>query len=175
MSRYFYVLALLIVGSACTSTLTPRQSNNSPITSYSEDISYLMPSFNEKERDVADTDNLMEDAQEIDITSDKKIVDNLQAKIIEENKSFSNSYGYRIQVFSGNSRADFQNAKAYILRNHPELEVYESYSHPTYRIRTGDFIHLQDAIRYNSLLKNRFGATRVLNEKINLKKAFNIK
>lgn len=158
--------------SACTSKITPVKSNSEPITAYEEDISYLLPVFELNEEEPVE---VVEPVKELSFENDNKLIDEMLSKIVEENKSFSSGVGYRIQVFSGNSKSDFESAKSYILRNFPELEVYESYSHPTYRIKTGDFIHLQDAIRYNLDLKNRFGTTRVLNEKINLNKALNIK
>lgn len=166
------LLCSILFVSSCASKVTPVKSNSKPITVYEEDISYLLPEFKiEEEETIA----VMEPLKEIAFENDNKLIDNMLAKIVEENKSFSSGVGYRIQIFSGNSKSDFESAKSYILRNFPELEVYESYSHPTYRVKAGDFIHLQDAIRYNLDLKNYFGTTRVLNEKINLNKALNIK
>lgn len=175
MFRAHYFLFLLILVSSCASRITPKQSVNVPIKEYSEDFSYLLPDYKEVADEKPVTENRIEKPEEIVFKDDNSAVVVSRAKIIEENKSMSNGAGYRIQVFSGNSKTDFENTRGFLLRNYPELDIYESYSHPTYRIKVGDFIHFQDASRYNLLLKERFGVTRILSEKINIKKALNIK
>ncbi|MBK9508711.1 MAG: SPOR domain-containing protein [Cytophagaceae bacterium] len=96
-------------------------------------------------------------------------------EIIENNKKNISGRGFRIQVFSGNNKEDFENAKSFLLRNFEELEIYESYSQPTYLIKVGDFIQYSDAERFQKDLKGRFNTTRIVGDKINLKKALNIK
>jgi hypothetical protein len=95
--------------------------------------------------------------------------------IKETNKKLAEGKGYRIQVFSGNNKMDFEAAKSYLYRNFSELELYESYSQPTYRIKVGDFISLDEANRYSAEIKNKFNTVRIISDKINVKKALEIK
>lgn len=177
MYRYFCFLVLFAIGLSCSSKVTPSRGSSTSVNDYSEDISHLLPSYDKKE---INTDTKKEDTKEVVIkelviADDNAKVDAALNKIIENNKTYNDGRGYRIQVFSGNSRADFESAKSFLLRTFPQLEVYESYSQPTYRIKVGDFIHYQDADKYNSSMKQRFGTTRIVNDKINIKKALNIK
>lgn len=177
MVRYFSFLALLAFGLSCTQKATPSKSSMGENVSYNEDIDYLLPQYAEK---VSDEIEKQEEEKPVyientPISDDNTKVDAISEKIIENNKSYNNGQGFRIQVFSGNSRTDFENARSYLLRGFPQLEVYESYSQPTYKIKTGDFITYYDAEKFLSSLKSRFGTARIVNDKINIKKALNIK
>ena len=99
----------------------------------------------------------------------------IQGSIKETNKKLAEGKGFRIQVFSGNNKADFESAKSYLYRNFSELELYESYSQPTYKIKVGDFISVDEASRYQSDLKTKFSTVRIISDKINVKKALEIK
>lgn len=176
LRNFLFVLAILSV-TACARRVNPSGSGASGSASdYSEDISHLLPKYEDLKAGSKSTDK--EDTGEpvnIAFSDDNERVNAALDKIIEHNKTYNNGQGFRIQVFSGNSRADFENAKSYLLRNLPQLEVYESYSQPTYRIRIGDFLYYQDAEKYSNSLRQRFGATRIVSEKINIKKALNSK
>ncbi len=174
MLRNFFFILVVLSAAACARKSTPSGSNTSGLLShYSEDISHLLPKYEEASRETVETEEPIAPTQTV-FADDNEKVDAALEKIIEQNKTYQNQ-GYRIQVFSGNSRADFENAKSYMLRNFPHLEIYESYSQPTYRIRVGDFLYYQDAEKYSGLLRQRFGTTRIVSEKINIKKALNSK
>ncbi len=177
MYKYLCFLALITIGLSCSSKVTPSRGSSTSINDYSEDISHLLPYYDKKEvKTESKNDEVKNEiVKELIILDDNAKVDAALNKIIENNKTYNDGRGYRIQVFSGNSRTDFESAKSFLLRSFPQLEVYESYSQPTYRIKVGDFIHYQDADKYNSSLKQRFGTTRIVNDKINIKKALSIK
>jgi hypothetical protein len=175
MYKYFCFLVLFGIGLSCSSKVTPSRGSSSSISDYNEDLNHLLPVYDKVEITTPKEEIKEPEKIETIIANDNEKVDAALNKIIESNKSFNNGRGYRIQVFSGNSRSDFENAKNFLLRSFPQLEVYESYSQPTYRIKVGDFIHYQDADKYISTLKQRFGTTRIVNDKINIKKALNIK
>ena len=175
MLRNFLFLLVILTATACARKATPSGSGTSDVLSdYSEDISYLLPKYEENRQETTDNTTTAEPETTV-FADDNEKVDATLNRIIEHNKTFNNGQGFRIQVFAGNSRADFENAKSYMLRNFPGLEVYESYSQPTYRIRVGDFLYYQDAEKYTGLLRQRFGTTRIVSEKINIKKALNSK
>jgi hypothetical protein len=175
MTRNFIFISFIFLATACAKKTLPSGSKSSgDLMNYSEDISALLPSYEEAKEDKKESkEEVIPSTVEIKDDGDK--VKAAQSKILEYNKTYNNGQGYRIQIFSGNSRSDFENAKSYMLRNFPNLEIYETYSQPTYRIRVGDFIHYQDAEKYSANLRQRFGTTRIISEKINIKKALNTK
>lgn len=177
MLRNFLFVLVILSATACVRRTTPSGSGSSgPTSNYSEDISHLLPKYDEAGGKTTDSkENNTAEPVNVAFSDDNEKVNSALDKIIEHNKTYNNGQGFRIQVFSGNSRADFENAKSYLLRNFPQLEIYESYSQPTYRIRIGDFLYYQDAEKYSGPLKQRFGATRIVSEKINIKKALNSK
>ena len=175
MLRKFLFILTLLSATACARKATPSGSGASGLlANYSEDISRLLPQYEDIDEPTT-TNETSEEPENIPFSDDNEKVNAALEKIIEHNKTYNNGQGFRIQVFAGNSRSDFENAKSYILRNFPQLEVYESYSQPTYRIRVGDFLYYQDAEKYSGSLRQRFGTTRIVSEKINIKKALNSK
>lgn len=179
MLRIFLFILVVLTATACARRTTPSRSGSSgQLANYSEDIHHLLPRYDDmeagKEPEDREETNKVEPVNTA-FSDDNEKVNAALEKIIEHNKAYNNGQGFRIQVFAGNSRADFENAKSYMLRNFPQLEIYESYSQPTYRIRVGDFLYYQDAEKYNSSLRQRFGTTRIVSEKINIKKALNSK
>jgi len=95
--------------------------------------------------------------------------------MIQTNKSTAEVTGFRIQVFVGNEKTDYEAARTYIMQLFPQLDLYPSYSQPTYRIKVGDFTSRLDAERYVSQLKFRFPNAKVLSDRVDLKKSFQIK
>lgn len=177
MLRNFLFILIVLSAAACARRTTPSGSGSSgQMANYSEDISRLLPKYDTAEKTSADSkESTGTEPVNTAFSDDNEKVNAALDKIIEQNKTYNNGQGFRIQVFSGNSRSDFENAKSYLLRNFPQLEIYESYSQPTYRIRVGDFLYYQDADKYNGSLRQRFGTTRIVSEKINIKKALNSK
>lgn len=53
--------------------------------------------------------------------------------------------GFRIQVFSGNQRAQAMRIRTEILSLYPDTRVYLIYKQPTFRVRVGDFLTREDA------------------------------
>lgn len=177
MVRNFLFVLVILSAMACAKRTTPSGSGSSgQLSNYSEDISHLLPRYDEPGGKTAENkEKGTKEPANTAFSDDNEKVNAVLDKIIEHNKTYNNGQGFRIQVFAGNSRSDFENAKSYMLRNFPQLEIYESYSQPTYRIRVGDFLYYQDAEKYSGLFRQRFGTTRIVSEKINIKKALNSK
>ncbi len=177
MLRNFLFILVILFATACAKRATPSGSGSSgQLSNYSEDISHLLPRYEDPKGKAAEgKENSPAEPANVVFSDDNEKVNAALDKIIEHNKTYNNGQGFRIQVFAGNSRSDFENAKSYLLRNFPQLEVYESYSQPTYRIRVGDFLYYQDAEKYSGQFRQRFGTTRIVSEKINIKKALNSK
>ncbi len=172
MVRILLVGLVVLVFSACTKKATPGTQHSAELRNYSEDLAYLLPKYDAgKVESVGEVEEKQDPVQWIEIEDDNQLVDGKLAKIVENNKKIAEGAGFRIQVFSGNNRSDYENAKSFLLRNFSKLEIYESYSQPTYRIKVGDFVSYQDAEKQAALLKQRFGNPRVISDKINIKKA----
>jgi hypothetical protein len=71
--------------------------------------------------------------------------------IAERNKRLRFAEGYRIQVYSGDKREDAQKARSKVYDIDPDLNVYEEFRSPVFRVRTGDFL---DRLEANYVLIN---------------------
>lgn len=69
----------------------------------------------------------------------------------EVNKKSPTIEGFRVQVYSGNSRQNATQIRADVLDKFPEYAAYLSYRQPNFRVRVGDF-------------KSRFEAQKLLND-----------
>jgi hypothetical protein len=154
--------------------------NIEKITEYSEDLSIFRPKYDTSEivkfdKTEAPKTSTTQNYSASTLKNENEAVETVLSHIKETNKKLAEGKGYRIQVFSGNNKMDFEAAKSYLNRNFSELELYESYSQPTYRIKVGDFISLDEANRYSAEIKNKFNTVRIISDKINVKKALEIK
>lgn len=178
MKKYLLFVCFLWTLASCISKLSPSKESKTAekITEYSEDLSVFRPKYEttqpaviEKTESPKTSSNPAKSSSTLKNENDA--VEAMLAHIKETNKKLAEGKGFRIQVFSGNNKADFESAKSYLYRNYSELELYESYSQPTYKIKVGDFISIDEATRYQADLKIKFSTVRVISEKINLKKA----
>ena len=182
MKKYLLFVSFLWILSACMSKLSPsKESKNiEKITDYSEDLSIFRPKYDASElikidKTEASKTPTTQNNSTSTLKNENEAVEIVLSHIKETNKKLAEGKGNRIQVFSGNNKMDFEAAKSYLFRNFSELELYESYSQPTYRIKVGDFISLDEANRYSADLKNKFNTVRIISDKINVKKALEIK
>jgi hypothetical protein len=96
-------------------------------------------------------------------------------KIATKNKAKTSERGYRIQIFSGNNRSEYEQARGYVLQYFPSLETYVSYSQPTYKLKVGDFLSKADAESFLSSLQSRFVAAKIIYDNVNYRKALTVK
>jgi hypothetical protein len=163
----------------CIKTFSPSKSdkNVEKITEYHEDLSVFVPKYSEEvpiETVIEKKETISQSSNSKGLlkNSDTAAVDEILKKIAEANSQIKEGQGFRIQVFSGNVKSDFENAKSYLYRFHSNLEIYESFSQPTYKIVVGDFLTRADAENSLNVLKSRFESARIISDKINVKKAF---
>ena len=182
MKKYLFFVSFLWILSACMGKLSPsKESKNiEKITEYSEDLSIFRPKYDTSElvkvdKTEAPKTSTTQNYSASTLKNENEAVETVLSHIKETNKKLAEGKGYRIQVFSGNNKMDFEAAKSYLYRNFSELELYESYSQPTYRIKVGDFISLVEDNRYSAEIKNKFNTVRIISDKINVKKALEIK
>ena len=91
------------------------------------------------------------------------------------NRYVKHAQGYRIQLYVGTSRQEADAVKIYVYQNFPELNVYITYSAPTYRMRAGDFINRLDVERYYNSIKNEFPGAMILGDKVEIRKSLMMK
>ncbi|MCR9063257.1 MAG: SPOR domain-containing protein [Cytophagales bacterium] len=169
-------LTFIIFFSSCSSKVSSRLGTTSSIK-YEEDLSIVRPEIksevtveeNEPKEEMSTSAFKMNEPQ-----NENSKIELALREIGEFNSSQTESAGFRIQIFSGNSRAEFDQVKGYIMQHFPELEIYESYSQPTYRVKVGDFLKRMDAERYYSSLLGRFSAAKITMETINIQRSFAI-
>lgn len=182
MKKHLLFLSFLWFLGSCMSKLSPSKENKNSekITEYSEDLSVFRPKYETPQSANVEKTELPKSQTTSDkatspLKNENDAVEAMLVHIKETNKKLADGKGYRIQVFSGNNKADFESAKSYIYRNFSELELYESYSQPTYKIKVGDFVSMDEATRYQVNLKTKFTTVRIISDKINIKKALEIK
>lgn len=182
MKKHLFFVSFLWVFSSCISKLSPsRESKNvEKITEYSEDLSIFRPKYENStvinvDKSDSPKSQPTQSTNAAVLQNENDAVEAVLLNIKDNNKKIAEGKGYRIQVFSGNNKADFESAKSFLYRNFSELELYESYSQPTYKIKVGDFISLDEANRYLADLKGKFSTVRIVSDKINVKKALEVK
>ncbi len=182
MKKYLLFVSFLWTLASCMSKLSPTKESKSAekITEYSEDLSVFRPKYETTQPAIIEKTESPKTPTTTaksspTLKNENEAVETMLAHIKETNKKLAESKGFRIQVFSGNNKADFESAKSYLYRNFSELELYESYSQPTYKIKVGDFISIDEATRYQADLKTKFSTVRIVSDKINIKKALEIK
>jgi hypothetical protein len=87
------------------------------------------------------------------------------------NRYVKHAMGYRIQLYVGTSRQEADDVKIGVYQAFPELNVYMSYSAPTYRLRVGDFINRMDVERYYEALKAQYPNAMIQNDKVEIRKS----
>lgn len=173
-----YIFLSLFLFSSCVRTFAPSKSTESErITSYEEDISVIRPKYEPREEKVSKKESAkpVESVTQNPPPHINEAVDAAVAKMVERNKSITTTQGYRIQVFSGNNKQEYEQARGYILQYFPNLENYVSYSQPTYKLKVGDFLTRADAEKYLADLQNRFVGAKIIYDNIDYKKGLTTK
>lgn len=78
-------------------------------------------------------------------------------------------HGFRILLFSGNTREEATKAKEMAYKNFPDLDVYTTYSNPTFKVKLGDFYMKLDAYLVLKKLQTVFPNAVLVEEVVNLK------
>ncbi len=171
----FVLLCLFGLGGCLKRVPQASTKDQQKIAYYAENLSGVRPVVNGTS-EVTPTEKVAKKPSQkhLEPQSDNQKIENALAQLAKKNEKITDAQGYRLQIFTGNQRTDFELAKSYILQYFPELELYESYSQPTYRLKVGDFMKKADAERYYANLVGRFSTAKIIVDKIDLKKSFNI-
>lgn len=177
------LLSVLILSCSKKISISKVNKHSEKITEYSEDLAVFRPKYEktetlEKPQIVNSSAIIVDEKKEINentIISDTQTVNDILNQIAILNSQITEGQGYRIQIFSGNNKQEFENSKSYLFRFHSDLELYESYSQPTYKIKVGDFLNRKDAEKHYNSLNAKFKTIRIISDKINIKKALEVK
>lgn len=179
--KYLLILnVFLTVLSGCKRNLTPTKSSveDQQIYNYEEDLSLVRPKYEphlvEKgaPAPIPPASKYVPQDEPLHINAKVELVID---KIATKNKAKTSERGYRIQIFSGNNRSEYEQARGYVLQYFPSLETYVSYSQPTYKLKVGDFLSKADAESFLSSLQSRFVAAKIIYDNVNYRKALTVK
>ncbi len=104
----------------------------------------------------------------LSIKNNPQIDQLLQAYVAGQQNKHTTS-GFRIQIIQDNNRENARKEKAAFLYKFPNVDIYETYEAPFFKIRAGDF---QTRIAAYKLLQNCklfFKRAFIVNEIINIK------
>ncbi|WP_028296256.1 SPOR domain-containing protein [Olivibacter sitiensis] len=76
--------------------------------------------------------------------------------------------GYRVQIYSGNSRNDAYAAQSRFKRMYPHINTYLGYSQPNYRLKVGDFTNKSQAQSLMEELRKNFSSVFIFNEEVTI-------
>jgi SPOR domain len=178
MANKLIVLGFWFLLVGCAKNVVTKKSP-AELAEYSEDLTVFVPKYSEPKPVKTSTSQKIKvlDSPAINAISegknDTQMVEEKLKQLSEYNSKISDGQGFRIQVFAGNSKIDFENTRSYLLRYHHNLQLYESFSQPTYRIKVGDFLTRSEAETHYNALKGKFETARIINDKIDIKKARN--
>ncbi len=109
----------------------------------------------------------------VEVIKDPRI-DTLAARRLEAARAGSpagvttiTANGYRVQFYSGSSRAEAYDAQARFLNRYPDIPAYISYREPNFQVRAGDFRTRLEATKLMQQMRPVFPVLFIISEKIN--------
>ncbi len=96
----------------------------------------------------------------------------LQQKYIEINKKKQSISGYRIQIHFGNDREKAKEVKTKFLQTFPDIQAYDSYQSPNFRVRVGDYRNKLEATKYLKQISIAFPSSFIVTDDIKFPKLF---
>jgi len=167
-------ILLLVLGS-CARSISSKSAGETAISSYEEDLRDIRPKVVWEKPEAKEEEVLGKTAFKLVEPKNENVkIKKAIGEIVVYNANIGQLPGYRLQVYSGNDRYGFESAKSYVLQHFPELEIYESYSQPTYRVKVGDFLKKMDAERYYALLMDRFSSSKIIMDDVEVQKSLKI-
>lgn len=141
------ILILLVGCKAATPTSTSK---------YSEDLSIHRPVMM-AEKEVETSEQKTQQETYTPLTGHiKNELDSISRVAYAENKAGKYVDGYVIQVYSGSSREEANNARSLMYELFPELEPKVSWHQPNFRVKAGKFTDRLKANRIHQQVKLEF-------------------
>lgn len=180
MKSAIYIIFASVLSISCARNITSNSSGGAnDVSSYEESLAAVRPKIDyedkaEKQVEVPKEELSNQSYVPEEPKNENAKIDQVLSEMARHNSSMSDLPGYRLQVYAGNNRGGFEQAKSYILQHFPELEIYESYSQPTYRIKVGDFLKKMDAEKYYYSIVSRFSSAKVIMDNVDVQRSLNI-
>jgi hypothetical protein len=76
--------------------------------------------------------------------------------------------GYRVQIHFGGEREKAKEVKSKFLSQYHQVQAYESYQSPNFRVRVGDFRTRLEAINFQKKISANFPAAYVVQDLVSL-------
>lgn len=92
---------------------------------------------------------------------------------IDQNQQEKMVKGFRIQLYAGLDRGAAEKIKVEFLAIWPDVQVFQSYNRPTFKVRAGNFLTRTEAEMFCARVKNHFTGAFVVPELIQLNRKEN--
>lgn len=102
-----------------------------------------------------------------DITSE---LDRLSEDVAAKNKSIKSIPGFRVQIYSGNSREMAYQLSRQVYNIIPDAQPEVKYQPPNYKVQVGQFTERLQAQKTFSLLKKEFPSALIIPDRIQINK-----
>jgi hypothetical protein len=158
---------------SCTSgksQLTASDSSNSKKWKFQEDLSAVRVKYDVKEDTVKAA---MKDPNGKPLVPTKHIGKQLDLKmdsIAVRNKKLKFAEGYRIQIYSGDDREEARKVRNNLYNLMSDVDVYEVFRSPVFRVRVGDFLDRLEANYVLVKLQKDFPNAMIVPDRINIVK-----
>ena len=102
------------------------------------------------------------------VSSVTSLLDEKLDSIAVRNKKIKFSQGYRIIVYSGSNKEEINKIREKIYSIYPDVDIYQVYKQPDYKIKVGDYINRFEAHYALSQLKTLFPDALITMEQVNI-------
>jgi hypothetical protein len=72
--------------------------------------------------------------------------------------------GYRVQIYQGPDRAKANETRLEFMKKYPNIRSYLTYSSPIYKVKIGDFVDKEAAVKLMNILRHTFSPTAVVRD-----------
>jgi hypothetical protein len=170
--QHIILFCIFLTLVSCTSgkSQLSTDSSGSKKGKFQEDLSGVRVKYDAKEDTVKAA---IKDPNAKPVVPTKHIGKALNLKmdsIAERNKKLKFAEGYRIQVYSGPNRDEAMKVRDKIYDRVTDVEVYEVFRSPVFRVRVGDFLDRLEANYVLVKLQKDFPNAMIVPDKINIVK-----
>ena len=167
------LLSLLLVLDGCVSGKAASKSGSGS-GAFKDDLSAFRPVYQADEKNTgtppATTPTGSKPVAKAAPTGDmSRQLNTILDTIATRNRSIRYANGYRVQIYSGTSREDANNARSRSYALFPDITPHIAYVQPNFRVRVGDFIDRLEAQRVYAGLSAEFPNSLVLAERIEIR------
>ncbi len=99
--------------------------------------------------------------------------DNRLSELCETYTSSFKLMGFRIQIFSGNSKQPARDARLIFINSFNDIKAHEIYEQPYFKVRVGDFRTKIEALKFKIELSKYFPNCFIIRDEIDFKENIN--